>query len=162
MVMRSSDGQRHEITVEDIMAQDVIAVSPRTSIAAVIQLFLNHDISGAPVIDESGRPMGMVTTTDLLDPSRRSGEVGVARYYRLWRGDVRTVGVTAEGDVMVRGIVSDVMSKTVVTIDQRSVVRDAALLMARADLHRLVVTHDGRACGLVTAMDCLKSLASTH
>ena len=144
------------------MTQDVIAVSPRTSLAAVIQLFLNHAISGAPVIDETGKPLGVVTTTDLLDPSRRSQGVGLARYYRLWRGEVRTVGVTAEGDVMVRGVVSDVMSGTVVTIDQRASVRDAALIMARADLHRLVVTHDGRACGLVTAMDCLKSLASTH
>jgi CBS domain-containing protein len=148
------------IRVEDIMTQDVIAVGPRTSLAAVIQLFVHHAIAGAPVVDEEGHAVGMITSSDLIDPSRRSNEVGLAHYYRLWRGEVRVVGITSEGEVLVRGVVADVMSGTVVTIDQRALVRDAALLMAKADLHRLLVTRDGRACGLVTAMDCLKALAS--
>lgn len=156
----TTEHPRGKITVEDIMTPDVIAVGPRTSLAAVIQLFLNHAIAGVPVIDEEGNALGMITTTDLLDPARRTTEVGVAHYYRLWRGDVRIIGVTSEGDVMVRGIVADVMSESVVTIDHRASVRDAALIMARADLHRLLVTRNGRPCGLVTAMDCLKSLAS--
>jgi CBS domain-containing protein len=160
--MRLEEDRRHKIRVEDIMTPDVLAVGPRTSLGAVIQLFINHSIAGAPVIDETGQPLGMVTSTDLLDPSRCSDMVGDARYYRLWRGDVRNVGVITENDARPRGVVEDVMTHAVVTIDERSSVRDAALLMAKADLHRLVVTRNGRACGVVTAMDCLKALASAR
>src|SRR6185503_6720248 len=99
--MRSPvDEARHQITVEDIMTQDVIAVGPRTSLAAVVQLFLHHNITGAPVVDEEGRPLGMVTSTDLIDPSHRSTAVGLPRYYRMWRGDVRIIGITEEGEVL--------------------------------------------------------------
>jgi predicted transcriptional regulator len=144
--------------VEDIMTQEVIAVSPSTSLAAVIQLFLHHAIAGAPVVDEEGRPIGMITSTDLLDSTRRSDTLGQPRYFRLWRGDVRAVGIADEGGEAVRGVVADVMTPDVLGIDRRLTVRDAAQLMARADVHRLVVTDNGRACGVVTTMDCLKAL----
>jgi predicted transcriptional regulator len=150
----------HESRVEDVMTPDVIAVAPNTSLAALVQLFLHHDIAGAPVVDEEGKPVGVVSASDLLDVTRRSGQVGVPRYYRLWNGHIRAVGITDEGSNHVMGIVSDVMTPSVVAIDRRSTVREAAQLMARVDVHRLVVTEAGRACGVLTTMDCLKVLAS--
>jgi CBS domain-containing protein len=147
-----------QLRVEDIMTQEVIAVGPTTSVAAVIQLFLHHSIAGAPVVDEGGHPIGMITCTDLLDPSRRSQTVGQPRYFRLWRGEIRAIGITDEGPQPMRGLVGDIMTPDVLSVDRRLNVRDAAQLMARADVHRLVVTDGGRACGVVTTMDCLKAL----
>lgn len=147
--------------VDDVMTQEVIAVSPDTSLGALTQLFVHHGIAGAPVVDEKGRPIGVVTSTDLMDPTRRSRAAGQPRYFRLWRGDVRAVGITDEGTAPTLGIVGDVMTPAVVSIDRRSTVRQAAQLMVHADVHRLIVTDAGRACGVLTAMDCLKALVGT-
>ena len=141
------------------MTQEVLAVGPDTSLSALAQIFLRHNIAGAPVIDDDGVPLGVVTTTDLVDESRRSATQGRPIYYRMWRGAVRSVGIGDEGPLHGHGIVGDVMSHAVLSVDRRATVRDAAQLMARADVHRLVVTEGGRACGIVTTMDCLKVLA---
>jgi predicted transcriptional regulator len=150
----------HESRVEDVMTPDVIAVGPSTSLAALVQLFLHHDIAGAPVVDEEARPVGVVSAHDLLDETKRSSQVGEPKYYRLWNGHIRAVGITDEGSTHILGVVSDVMTPSVVAIDRRATVREAAQLMARVDVHRLVVTEAGRACGVLTTMDCLKVLAS--
>ena len=147
------------LVVDDVMTQELLAVAPETSLSALTQLFLRHAISGAPVIAPDGTPLGVVTSSDLIDPARRSAAEGQPTYYRLWRGDVRSVGVSHDASVQVNGVVSDVMSHAVLTVDRRATVCDAAQLMARADVHRLIVIERGRAFGIVTTMDCLKVLA---
>jgi predicted transcriptional regulator len=149
-----------ETHVQDVMTREIIGVCPTTSVAALVQIFLRHEISGAPVVEEDGRAVGIVTVSDLLDPRRRTDATGVPRYVRLWAGDVRAVGIEDEGDVAGSGVVGDIMSRELVTVDRHATVRDAARLMARADVHRLVVTDHGRPIGLVTTMDCLRALAA--
>jgi predicted transcriptional regulator len=150
---------QRSLVVDDVMTQELLAVAPETSLSALTQLFLRHAISGAPVVAPDGTPLGVVTSTDLIDPSRRSTAEGQPTYYRLWRGDIRSVGVGHDATVAMNGVVSDVMSPAVLTVDRRASVRDAAQLMARADVHRLIVVERGRAFGIVTTMDCLKVLA---
>jgi CBS domain-containing protein len=155
--------QTVEVRVEDIMTKDVIAVYPTTSVAALVQLLLTHDIAGAPVVGEDGRPIGVVTCTDLLDPGRRSEARGEPRYLRLWHGDVCAVGIEEEErdghGRPLAGVVGDIMSHEVIGVNRAVSVREAARIMARAGVHRLLVTDGKRACGLITAMDCLKALA---
>src|SRR5262245_25531214 len=109
--------QHEEHRIEDIMTQEILAVGSTTSLAAVIQLFLNHRIAGAPVVDEVGHPIGIVTSTDLLDPRRRSQATGEPRYFRLWRGEVRAIGITDEGGLEGTGVVADVMSPEILAVD---------------------------------------------
>jgi predicted transcriptional regulator len=147
------------LVVDDVMTQEVLAVAPDTSLSALTEVFLRHGIAGAPVIDESGKPIGVVTSSDLIDASRRSMAAGQPTYFRMWRGDVREVAVSHESVLPIDGVVADVMSHAMLTVDRRASVRDAAQLMARADVHRLIVTERGRVVGIVTTMDCLKVLA---
>jgi CBS domain-containing protein len=160
--MSTAQKTQRETSVDDVMTQEVLAVGPDTSLSALAQLFLRHGIAGAPVIDDAGAPLGVVTSSDLIDESRRSSTLGRPLYYRMWRGAVRSVGIGDEGPSPGRGVVGDVMSHAVLSVDRRATVRDAAQLMARADVHRLIVTDGGRACGIVTTMDCLKVLAGAR
>lgn len=143
------------------MTREIIAVGATTSVPALLQIFLRHAIAGAPVVEEDGRAVGVVTTWDLLDPRRLGDATGAPRYVRMWSGNVRAIGIEDEGGLTGRGVVGDIMSPEVITVDRRATVREAARLMARADVHRLLVVEAGRPVGLVTTMDCLKSLAAT-
>jgi CBS domain-containing protein len=57
---------------------DVVTVSPRSDIAAAVQLLLEHQIGGLPVVDDTGAPVGLVAERDLLkalhlDPNTDEG-----------------------------------------------------------------------------------------
>lgn len=50
--------------VSEVMTRRVISVSPDESIDAAIELMWKHHISGVPVVDDNGRPVGLVTEGD--------------------------------------------------------------------------------------------------
>lgn len=145
------------LKVGDVMTREVIAVAPDTSLVTTARLFAARHITGAPVIDPDGRPIGVVTQTDLTDPDRdRTNRPGKSIFYqvthhaRIVQGDDAT---TADG------IVADVMSPFVLAIDPNAPLMEAIRLMVSDDVHRLLVTREGKLVGIVTSMDVLRALA---
>jgi acetoin utilization protein AcuB len=55
-----------KIKVKDIMIKNVITVPPDFTIEETAEVLLNHDISGAPVVDETGQMVGIITSSDLF------------------------------------------------------------------------------------------------
>lgn len=53
-------------TVKDIMQTDVVAVAPDATVVALVHLLAEHDISGVPVVDDTGLVVGVVSTTDVV------------------------------------------------------------------------------------------------
>jgi CBS domain-containing protein len=53
------------LEVQEIMTKDVISVSPTMPVKDALDLLLRHRIHGAPVVDGSGRLLGMVSFVDL-------------------------------------------------------------------------------------------------
>jgi CBS-domain-containing membrane protein len=51
---------------KDLMTSKVVTVSTGNSIWHAAQIMLDHDVSGLPVVDDSGRLAGMLTQGDLL------------------------------------------------------------------------------------------------
>ena len=58
---------------KEIMTKPVIAVTPFTPVKSLAKLLNKNHISGAPVLDESGRLIGIVSERDLL--SKRGSQV---------------------------------------------------------------------------------------
>ncbi len=54
------------LTARDIMQTNPITVSPDASLTQADRLFVEEDISGAPVVDDDGKVVGVVSTTDLI------------------------------------------------------------------------------------------------
>jgi CBS domain-containing protein len=52
---------------KDIMTQQVIAVSPQTPVKQLAKTLSQNHISGTPVVDKSGKVVGVVSQRDLLD-----------------------------------------------------------------------------------------------
>jgi CBS domain-containing protein len=51
---------------KDIMTTDILTVSLKTSIKKLAALLLDNGISGAPVVDEHEKLIGIVTEGDLI------------------------------------------------------------------------------------------------
>jgi len=143
--------------VGDVMTTQVFAVATDTSLETAARLLTQHHIGGAPVIDEAGHPLGVVSQSDLVDPDRgHTGKVGRPRYFCI--NDERVASVTAEHSTLA-GIVADVMSPFVVGVGPETPLDEAARMMLADNVHRLLVVRGGRLVGVLSTMDVLKAMA---
>jgi CBS domain-containing protein len=113
------------------MSLNVQCVTEDVSLSALARCLLDGGYSGAPVIDDEGTPVGVVSKTDLL------------RH-----------GVTPGGRVR------DIMTSMSFTLHEDQSVSKASALMAYEGIHRLpVVDAAGRVVGLLSSLDILHWLA---
>ena len=69
------------LTVADVMSTGVVSVTPETTVRQAANL-LRGFVIGSLVVQEGNRPVGIVTTTDLLDLIGRGAERPVAKSTR--------------------------------------------------------------------------------
>ena len=156
---------RVDPAVAAVMTSHVVCVSADLSLDALTILMLEKGISGVPVVNEEGKPVGVVSKTDLL---RRRGS-------DLEAGEVDAGPVQAGGyDIdlgpgfhltrLAEEIVEDVMMPMAFTITETSPVSQAAALMAHEGVHRLVVVgaRSGAVVGILSAIDLLRWMAREH
>jgi CBS domain-containing protein len=134
-------------TVQGVMTSSVVAVREDADFKEMVAVLRSRRISAFPVIDPSGRVIGVVSEADLLlketAPALPQGAVRLA--WRL-KDRSKAAGVTA----------AEIMTKPAVTIHQDAPVAEAARLMQTRRVKRLpVVDDDGRLRGIVTRADLL-------
>ena len=59
------------LQARDIMTKEVITVSPGTKVLDLARLLADHKINGAPVVDDEGRLVGVVTQSNLIDRAKK-------------------------------------------------------------------------------------------
>jgi CBS domain-containing protein len=151
-------------TVEDVMVEDVVTVTPSTPFKVLVEKLWSRGVSGLPVVDEAGRPVGIVSESDLLAKQ----EHGAGPEAMQWARHLSRVAAdqgpdAAEAALMelskaIGRTAADVMTSPVVTIGLDASLTEAATLMHRRGLKRLpVVDARGRLAGIVSRADLLKA-----
>jgi CBS domain-containing protein len=141
-------------TVASVMTRDIFGVAPDTSIETAARLLASKHIGGLPVVTPSGKPIGVVSLFDLVDPDRaRTQRNGHPLFYKLGNGRPETIGDDVQ---LTDGCVADVMSPFVLSIESAAPLSAAAKLMVDENVHRLLVMDGGRLVGIVTTMDLLR------
>lgn len=141
------------LSVEQIYTEDVVTVTEDTNIGRTINLLRENGISRLPVVNDSGKLIGMVTTHDIID-------VAVRDMDKATHGD-RAGDIERVLDLPVY----DVMHSPVTTIEIGDSVRDSVELMLEHDYGGLVVTppeDDSLVAGVVTKTDVLRALTFTE
>jgi len=64
------------VSVAGIMNKDVIAIRDDESCRAALRIFLDHHVGSLPVVETSGKLVGIVSKTDLMLPSKIDRKVG--------------------------------------------------------------------------------------
>ena len=65
----------HHRTVSDLMSHSVVSVGKRASFKEIAQLLAEYDITTVPVVDDDGRPLGVVSEGDLLSREARQPDL---------------------------------------------------------------------------------------
>ncbi|MEJ2269780.1 MAG: CBS domain-containing protein, partial [Desulfobulbaceae bacterium] len=59
------------LTAKDIMTTNVITVQKDTSVNELAEILWKNKISGAPVLDDDGNVVSVVTESDLIDQTKK-------------------------------------------------------------------------------------------
>lgn len=114
------------VKVHDLMTRTVVTTEAHRSIDHVRKMLGRNRIGAIPVVDHEGQPVGIVSQTDLV---------------RHLNGN---------------SPVSTIMTDKVYTVPQYDDVSTAARVMRNHKIHRVVVTHEQKVVGVLSAFDLLK------
>lgn len=142
---------------KEIMTSPVLTVSPDTPVAQIARSLREKHISGAPVVDDSGKVVGIVTEIDLI---KRHARVHFPVYLpfldslvflespRRYQGDVRRVlGTNAE----------EIMTGPVRTATPETDVKDIATLMVEERANPIpILDETGALVGIVSHTDIIR------
>ncbi len=145
------------LTAKDIMHGNVLTVDPEMSVQDVMQLFIDRQITGAPVVEAGGKIVGVVSQTDLMRYQQRGGDAGrVPSYYLQANGEVMVSHLQREPAP--QGRVQDIMTPAAFMTEETTAVQEVARFMLHRHVHRILVTRKGSLVGIITSMDLLRAL----
>jgi CBS domain-containing protein len=146
-----------ELTAADVMSHEVIAVPKHFSLRAAARLLAGSHISGAPVVDHTGRCVGVLSTTDFvawagkgesMPRERAEASPGACEW------EIITTMAPVEEEVR------DWMTPDPVTAPPTASLSELARAMIDAHVHRVIVAQgDGRPIGIVSSTDILAAVA---
>jgi len=119
------------VKVHEIMTTPVVTTEPHRSIARIKRIIQRNHIGVIPVIDKHNIPVGIISTVDLLNESNDQTNARA------------------------------IMTEDVYTIPQYDDISIAARIMRSHHVHHLVVTHEQKIVGLLSAFDLIK-LVENH
>lgn len=141
--------------VRDFMSHPAVAIAPDRPIAEAAQLMLEHRVSGLPVVDATGRLVGIVSEHDLL--RRRSN--GATRRPHWLQLMTEGQALAQEPERFHALTVGDVMTTEVVAVSDDTSLEEAGRLIEVHGIKRLPVIRDGRVIGVLSRADLLRALA---
>ncbi len=152
------------LLAKDIMNTEILSVGPDWSIGQLANYLLANSISGAPVISEDNKLLGVVSMTDLIRQScmpgtdtrlERADESYIRPHERQYSpAEMEFPGIDAESLVTVR----EIMTPVTFNVNEYTKIQDVADAMLRGRIHRVFVTSNDSLIGIITTMDLLGAL----
>ena len=143
--------------VRAVMQREVVTLRAETSARDAERMFAEHRISGAPVVDDAGRVLGVLSQSDLarLEAQRPSAASTGAFFSDV--DDYRELAALPAAQSLVR--VDTLMRRDVLSIEPDAPLQEAARRMREHRVHRLLVVEGGELRGVVSAFDLLVAVA---
>jgi CBS domain-containing protein len=142
----------------DIMTTDVITVKPGMDIHAFAKLLIDKNISGAPVVDESGKYMGVVLEESLIIKDKK---IHLPTFI-LFLSGFFTIGEKRFEDELLKisaSTISGIMDIKAPVIPPDTPVEDIATNMIENNIHYFPVVEKSKVIGVVTKKDVVRSIA---
>ncbi len=145
------------LTAADLMTAPVMTIPQETSLREAASLLFGSHVSGAPVVDEDGRCLGVLSSSDFITWAGLGGEAGKAgtaiSLIAPW-GELINIEDAPDHEIR------HYMTAQPITVTPRTPIGELAQKMVDAHIHRvLVVVDQNRACGIVTSSDVMAAVA---
>jgi len=118
------------VKVHELMSGTVVTTQPHASVERVRGILQRNKVGALPVVDSEGRPVGIVSATDLVPELKPESPI------------------------------KTIMTEKVYTVPKYDDVSVAARIMRNHKIHRVVVTDEQKVVGMISAFDLLKLVES--
>ena len=148
------------LTAKDIMTSDVITVQMTTTVKELAEILWKNRISGAPVLDDDGKVISVVTENDLIDQSKK---VHIPTMISLLDSVIfleSSKKTEAEIKKMAGNTVQDICPKELVSVSEDTGLDHIATIMAEKKVHTLPVIQDDRLTGVIGKSDIIRTMAT--
>lgn len=142
-----------------VMTRFVITAGPDATMTELAKILAQHAISGLPIVDASGKLLGMVSEGDLMRQFTHSSEQRRSWWLHMLADGDRLAPEFLEYVRLDRRQARDMMQADVVTTTEDATLPQIAELMGRHHIKRLPVVKDGKLVGIVTRADLVKAVA---
>ncbi|HEV3142610.1 MAG TPA: CBS domain-containing protein [Gemmataceae bacterium] len=146
-----------DLTASDLMTANPLSIREDATLAEAIRFMTDHALSGAVVINAAGRPVGVITNTDILVhqreclPGREMPLIPMSE----WTAENELPEDSAAG----RPYVGQVMTPIVFTVRSDDSARKVVEQMAALNIHRLFVVDEvSVVIGVISALDVLRRI----
>jgi CBS domain-containing protein len=150
------------ITAADLMNPEVLTVPDDMTVRELARFLVENDITGAPVEDDAGRLVGVVSVFDiarLLGEDEADFELEESEEHAPGNGASDADGLDDENDDDDEDdedlLVEDIMTPAVWSVPEEATVPEVAALMLKEHLHRLVVVREDEPVGIISTSDLL-------
>lgn len=164
--MGTLPGRLGELHARDIMTKSLITVRKSDSLTATVEKLKSHRITGAPVVDDGGKLVGILSLSDLIAPAGEGDAPASARGTPLAHGEDRTAWDLYEranpsAEEHAGQSVADRMSPQVTSVSQEDSLVEVARAMCDGHWHRVpVVDQSGSLKGIISTMDVLAAVVN--
>jgi CBS domain-containing protein len=146
------------LTVKDVMATGLVTVRATTTVAEASRLLGERHVSGAPVVDDAGHLVGVVSRADLLRGWESAAAERRRTFYQAASGEPVVLPGEDVGEELGSRPVSEVMMPLIFSVQEGDALRKAAALMSAEGIHRLIVLDGERIVGLLSASDLVAAI----
>jgi CBS domain-containing protein len=148
------------ITAADLMNPEVLTVPDDMTVRELARFLVDNDITGAPVEDDAGRLVGVVSVFDIARLVGEDGDDFELEEREEAAGgngatDLEGLDEELDGDEDDDLLVEDIMTPAVWSVPEEATVPEVAALMLKEHLHRLVVVREDEPVGIISTSDLL-------
>lgn len=152
-----------ECKVGDLMTRSLLVARTDWRVSELAEFLVGNGISGAPVVDEYERVVGVVSVTDIARHASMAEDAPDIRHHQYYTD---TLDFTLDDDLYIEydeeddevATVRNIMTPSVFDIDVHATARQASIAMVKNRIHRVLVSDRGRVVGIVSALDILALL----
>lgn len=146
------------LLAREVMTKEVVTVGPKMPVKEAAQVLTENKIGGAPVVDDSGALIGIISESDLI---LRDVKLHFPNYISFLDSIIYLESLNKFEEQLKKAVgakVKDVMTREVETLADDATVEDIATLMVARDIDRVPIMKDLQLVGIVTKGNIVRIL----
>jgi CBS-domain-containing membrane protein len=146
-------------TASDIMTQDVVTVNKNQPISDLSKIFIENHFNGVPVLDNTGKVVGVVTQGDLIEKNKNLHIPTVITLFdavlfleseKKFEDDLKKLTGSK---------IEDIYHKNLITVSPDTDLNEIITLMAEKDIHTIPVLDGDKLIGIIGKRNIIREMA---
>lgn len=146
------EGEKKSL-VESIMKRDVYTLPTSATVLDAVRLFVEKNISAAPVVSSKGVPTGFISDGDILRHLSKRSQIYVDPVVMIMRAQRDDTGFDEKLDGLMKMKITDISTKGIIGVDIHDDLDEICRVLGDNHLKKAPVLEDGKIVGVINRSD---------